>query len=370
VNPCVHRFLGRVRSVALAVAAVLAVLGAMRPLAAQTPRDADAVARALSVARAEGGATRVPDASEIVAGGATIAAGARRGGIVVANGTLDVAGEVDGDAVALFGDVIVRPGGHIRGAAVAVGGRVRLEGGRVDGDVRSLAEPPPPLVGGTAQPTQRIAIVAGGIVLALFLGLMTAALAGPTLDQVAAELERGFGRALLVGFLGMLGLGPALAIAVVALVLSIIGILLVPFALVAYVILVAGMLTLGLTAVARVIGTAVLGAGAGRRMSASSAAVRGVLVGLPVLLLPWGLALVVGATWPAGETLLRIVAAAVLAAALTAGFGATLLSRTGRVAGGERTAAPRAPLEAYAWQTPTPITGIAAARRPTATQGR
>ena len=50
--------------------------------------------------------------------------------------------------------------------------------------------------------------------------------------------------------------------------------------------------------------------------------------------------------------------------AVTAGFGAVLISR----AGTRRTVppqAPVAPLDDMSWQTPTPVSGVAAARRPT-----
>ena len=48
-------------------------------------------------------------------------------------------------------------------------------------------------------------------------------------------------------------------------------------------------------------------------------------------------------------------------AALTLGLGAAILSRAGthrRVASGSR------PIELAAWQTPTPVAGVVAARRP------
>jgi hypothetical protein len=49
---------------------------------------------------------------------------------------------------------------------------------------------------------------------------------------------------------------------------------------------------------------------------------------------------------------------------VTLGLGSAILSRAGthrRVASGQR------PVELAAWQTPTPITGVIAARRPVAT---
>jgi hypothetical protein len=64
-----------------------------------------------------------------------------------------------------------------------------------------------------------------------------------------------------------------------------------------------------------------------------------------------------------------VVRAAALAAswaAMTLGLGAAILSRAGthrRVAAGTR------PVELASWQTPTPLTGVVAARRPSAAMG-
>jgi len=60
------------------------------------------------------------------------------------------------------------------------------------------------------------------------------------------------------------------------------------------------------------------------------------------------------------------VALAVSWVAVTLGLGATLLSRAGtkRLDARQRAGARRPAPEDLAWQTPTPVTGVAAARRP------
>ena len=66
---------------------------------------------------------------------------------------------------------------------------------------------------------------------------------------------------------------------------------------------------------------------------------------------------------PLAATVVRAAAIAASWAALTLGLGAAILSRAGthrRVASGSR------PVELAAWQTPTPVTGVVAARRPAA----
>jgi hypothetical protein len=210
-------------------------------------------------------------------------------------------------------------------------------------------------------------VLVGVVFLALLLGIVTTIMAQPLLDGVSEELHRDFGRALLVGFLGQLALAPVLGIAIVGLVLTLVGILLVPVVVVAYALAAAGLLTLGFLAVGRLVGAA-LGGGAARRLSASGASLRAVLAGTLVLMLPWGLAVGVGSVWPSGEWLVVLAASGVTWVAVTAGFGATLLSRVGarpvRVV-----AAPTGPVDQYAWATPTPVSGVAAARRPTASAG-
>ena len=68
-------------------------------------------------------------------------------------------------------------------------------------------------------------------------------------------------------------------------------------------------------------------------------------------------------TWsPMAATVIRAVALAATWAALTLGLGAAILSRAGthrRVAG----ATAGRPVELAAWQTPTPVAGVVAARR-------
>jgi hypothetical protein len=66
---------------------------------------------------------------------------------------------------------------------------------------------------------------------------------------------------------------------------------------------------------------------------------------------------------PIVETVLRAVAVAITWVATTAGLGAAVISR-----GGTRRSAPTVSLAAVndiPWQTPTPVAGVVAARRPT-----
>jgi hypothetical protein len=140
-------------------------------------------------------------------------------------------------------------------------------------------------------------------------------------------------------------------------------VLLIPFAVVAYVLALAGLLTLGFVAIARLTGGAV-GSDAVRRLSARGSALRGVIVGTVLLLGIWVVAAALSSI-PVGGAVLRALAVTVTFVAVTAGLGATILSRAG-TRGVEATAAK--PADPAVWQTPTPVTGVAAARRPNVTR--
>jgi hypothetical protein len=89
------------------------------------------------------------------------------------------------------------------------------------------------------------------------------------------------------------------------------------------------------------------------------------VIGVTAYLLLWIVA--AAFTWsPLVGGILRAVAFAVTWVAVTAGVGAALLSRAGtrRVEAPTRLVAPAEP-DDLSWMTPTPVTGVVAARRPT-----
>ena len=352
---------------ALLVAAPLPVLGrlaAQDSARAGIARDLERLAKAESI-------TGLPSPDSVTLGPRTIPAGTTVKGTVVARGPVVVAGRVEGAAVSLAGDVTVAPGGVVTGDALAVGGRV-IADGEVGGEMRSvsalpaLVAPAAPVVD-PRTPIQRtydsMKLVAGtfGVLLVIALGVIL--FAGPNLDEVVATLERQFGRAFWVGLLGQLLILPALVTLLVALAVSVIGILLIPFAIVAYAIAVAGLVTLGFLAVARLVGGAV------RRSSPDATArardLAALALGLALMFSLWMIAAAL--TWaPLAAVVVRAAALAATWAAMTLGLGSALISRAGthrRVAAGTR------PVELASWQTPTPLTGVVAARRPTAVVG-
>ena len=133
-------------------------------------------------------------------------------------------------------------------------------------------------------------------------------------------------------------------------------ILLIPFAIVAYAIAYAGLVTLGFLAVARLAGG---GAWRGGDGSARARAMGALIIGVAMFFALWMIAALL--TWsPLAATVVRAAALAATWSAITLGLGAAILSRAGthrRVASGTR------PVELAAWQTPTPVAGVVAARR-------
>jgi hypothetical protein len=290
-------------------------------------------------------------------------------GTIVARGPVDIAGTVIGSVVSLAGDVIVHRGGLVTGDALAVGGHVVADSGRVEGEMRSMnalpslvsARPVPATAPRTAAQVtlDALRLVTGVFAVLLVIALGVLLFAGPNLDEVVGTLERRFARAFWVGVSGQLLLLPVLVVLIVALAVSVIGILLIPFAIVAYGVAAAGIVTLGFLAVARLVGGALWHPeGASARAQALGALAAGIAIffalWLVAALLSWA---------PLAASVVRAAAFAVTWAASTLGLGAAILSRAGthrRLASGKR------PIELASWQTPTPITGVIAARRPAA----
>ena len=332
-------------------------------------RDFGALSDVLEKVRENSLVPKLPAADAITKGDLTIESGQTvTGPVVVYGGTLRVLGRVNGDAIALGGDVVVGQGGQVSGNAVAVEGNVRRDG-TVDGEVRALSgvltdDAVEPIVDVESRsPASDVKLAASWLCVLLVIGVGILVFAQPYLEGVVDTLETRFWRSFALGLAGELAAFPVLVLMIVALCITVIGILLIPFAVVAYVLALAGLLTLGFVAIARLTGGA-LGSDAVRRLSARGSALRGVVIGMLILLGMWILAGALSGL-PVVGVLLRAVAVMVTFVAVTAGLGATILSRAG-TRSVEATAAK--PVEPAVWQTPTPVTGVAAARRPESTR--
>ena len=299
-------------------------------------------------------------------GGRTIPAGDTvNGPVLVAAGDLRVRGVIRGTAIAIAGDIVVEDGGSITGDAISVLGSLVAPGGAVAGSSRTFSTSFGWLedVDEAAAPrrgtSDAMGLSLGWLVVMLLIGIGVLVFAGAYLDGVTDVLEQSFGRSFLVGIAGELGVIPVLLLVLVALCLTVVGILLIPFAIVAYVLAVTGFLTLGFLSVARLAGGSI----GGSRGEARGRALRALVLGIAIFMGVWVLA--AAFQWsPAISAVLRMIALAMTWVAATAGFGAAILSRGGT----HRDAAKKEVVdESAAWQTPTPITGVAAARKPVRT---
>lgn len=376
----------RLTSLALAAAAIAgaaARVGALEPVTlpqGARPQDTTSprpvpgqIRREVAILRLMRLGDHVPPADSFIIGGRTVAPGETvRGVVAVARGPLEVRGRIDGNALALHGDIVIHPGGIIQGDAVAIGGHVRARGGVVEGDIRSVSgllpmpsrsrrqEP-----AGAAATWQAMKVVLGWLAILLVIGIGVLVFAEPTLEPVVEALHQRFGRAFWYGLAAQLAAIPALLVILLGLALTVVGILLIPFAIVAYAVALAGVLTLGFLAVARFTGAAITGgARGGRTAPVRGASLRALVVGLVPYL---GLWLAAAAfTWsPLAGSILRAAALAVTWVAITLGLGAIIASRV--TAWRPQSAGASGGADPMVWQTPTPVTGVAAARRPVST---
>lgn len=303
-----------------------------------------------------------------------------RGNIVVVDGTLRVAGVVTGTAIALNGAVVIDSGAHVMGNVIsAEHGAAIAPFGRVDGELRTLDAVEPTaaftatsVVGGTMNSLKKTAAFFG-ILIVLAIGVLTNA--GDAMQRVNTALNSGFGRNVVVGVLAQLALLPVLVTICLLLALTLLGVLLIPFAVVAYMIAVLGLVVLGGLGAIQMIGSGIAARRAG--LTDRGARLQAVVSGMLLVSIPWLLAAAL-ASRPELAVWVRTLAIGVTWVAVTAGLGAALRTRGGTRAHsdpwGIRRPAPSGaalPLEppAAEWLTPTPLTGVVAVRRPTTGSG-
>jgi len=307
-------------------------------------------------------------AADVTSGARTVGAKEHIAGSVATwKGPLEIHGTVDGNAVAIGGDVIVGKGGRVRGDVLSIGGAVRLDGGSVDGEMRTLsAFTLGPAVAKPLTPAMAmrhsVTLAVGWYLVLACVGLGILLVARAPLDAVAEALRTHPVRALGAGVLAQLAIAPAFVLLMVALAITIIGVVVIPFAVIGFFAALAGALALGFVAVVMITGGAITGDRNGDR--AIVAALQPLLLGLTAFLVLWIAGNAFGWTGGLGAGL-RIAAAAITWVALTAGFGAVIVTRAGTRAIPVAAQLSPAPTAEHEWQTPTPVSGVAAARRPT-----
>ena len=294
------------------------------------------------------------------------------GHLLVVDGNADVYGTVRGNLVTVKGDVVIHPGGVVAGDILTLGGEVHDRGGEIGGEVRTLrsASILSPAIRAEAEkltPVQsvlrRVAGVLGVFLTLSVLGFGLVMFGRQNLEVVSDTVSHSFGRAFITGLLGQILLLPTFGMLVVGLILSVAGILLLPFAIAVFAMLVVVGVVGGYLAVAHAMGETYTR----RRMAlgviiASPNSYRYLLVGLMALASLWAAWALFG--WvPVAGSIMWGAAFFISWLLGTAGFGAALLSRAGiKENFSGRLFPPEALTDEYLWATPQ--FGVTAGRRP------
>jgi hypothetical protein len=294
------------------------------------------------------------------------------GHLLVVDGDANIYGHLSGNLVTVRGDVVVHRGGIVSGDVLTLGGEVREAGGEIGGEVRTLRSTTllSPLVSAPPEPLspfesvlQRAAGVLGVLLTLGVLGFGLVMFGRQNLEIVSDTVSHSFGRAFVTGLLGQILLLPTFGMLVVGLILSVAGILLLPFAVAVFAMLVVIGIVGGYLAVAHAMGETYT-----RRRMAQGAVIgsansyRYLLIGLLALTSLWGAWALFG--WvPVAGSIMWGAAFFVTWLLGTAGFGAALLSRAGvRENFAGRLLPPEALTDEYLWATPQ--FGVPAGRRP------
>ncbi len=294
------------------------------------------------------------------------------GHLLVIDGNTDVYGRLRGNLVTLRGDVLLHPGSVVAGDILTLDGRVRDLGGEIGGEVRSLESLSPASGVASAQaaalsPVEsvfyRIAGVVGVFLTLMVLGFGVVIFGRQNLEIVSDTVSHSFGRSFVTGLLGQILLLPTFGMLVVGLILSVAGILLLPFAVAVFAMLVVVGVVGGYLAVAHALGETYT-----RRRMALGVIVRSpnsyryLLIGLLAIASLWTAWALFG--WvPVAGSIMWGAAFFVSWLLGTAGFGAALLSRAGiKENFSGRLFPPEAMTDEYLWATPQ--FGVPAGRRP------
>ncbi|HEY9448507.1 MAG TPA: polymer-forming cytoskeletal protein [Gemmatimonadaceae bacterium] len=304
-------------------------------------------------------------------GARSVAAGETVSGSIGSwHGDLDIRGTVNGNAVAIGGDVILRPGSAVHGDVLAVGGLVKNEGGAVDGEMRSLSAltvgPVPVAPQRTPAETARrsFSLAVGWYLVLAVIGLAVVIFARGKFLVISGRIRDDFTRSFFYGVLGQIALFPALVVTIIALAITVLGILLIPFAIVGFILAAAGALALGFLAMVFVIGDAAMRWRGAAGWGGWTQLLQFLLIGLSLYLVLWVLGGALAGLGAIGGAV-RFIVMVVTWVAVTVGFGATLATRGGtRTDTTIRGPGEPSPAQSNEWQTPTPVSGVAAARRP------
>lgn len=259
--------------------------------------------------------------------------------LVVVSGDLSVFGTVDGNVIALNGDVILRPSGAVEGDVITINGSVIRAGGRIGGRVRTQQGLPMGVLPNanrlqyksqsvTADSPVQLASLLGMFVALASIGFGLTFFAPRQLDVVSNTVTESFGKSFLAGMFAQPLLLPALVMLTAGLAITVVGILLIPVLLLAFAVALLGASVGGYLAVARSLGGAHLARRAAKGHAVVETPYRAMIFGLLGLMAIWAPAMALG--WiPVVGQVLALLAAIFTWVMATAGFGATILSRGG-----------------------------------------
>jgi hypothetical protein len=226
---------------------------------------------------------------------------------------------------------------------------------------RGSADAPP--VSGARRAGSALLQVSGAALIGLVIALVVLVTALGPIEGIIRTIEADVSAAFWVGVVTQFITLPAIGVALLALALTVVGLLLIPVALLAALLASTGVATLGLLSVAAVIGRARSADGDAR---SRARLLRALLTGYGLIWMPWVVASLSVAV-PGLGLATRVLALASSWVVITVGVGAVVRSR-----GGLRVPDRLVPISAGTsaaamqpdWSTPTPVAGVVAARRP------
>jgi hypothetical protein len=290
-----------------------------------------------------------------------------RGHLLVLRGTAQIFGRLEGNVVTLDGDIVVHRGGSVTGDALAISGKVRDADRAIEGEIRALSQVAGPVPrAGPGATIRRVAGLAGVFLILGLIGFGLVTFARPSLETVSDTVRHSLGRAFVVGLLAQVLVIPTFGMLVVGLALTVVGVLLIPFAVVTYVLLVLAAAVLGVLAMAHAMGEVYTRRRMALGVVLAPNSYRYVILGLATLLALWAVWALFGWVPMAGSLVFGGAALSTWLLA-TVGFGASLLSRAGvRPDFAGRLIPSEALTDEYLWATPQ--LGVPAVKRPPKTK--
>jgi len=231
------------------------------------------------------------------------------GDLLVLQGTADVYGRLEGNLVSWDGDIVLHSGAVVAGDVLALDGQVRLEGGEVTGEVRTMSSPAaeqsPAVASSPLSHIMRSLAGTTGVFLTLMLAGFGLVLFGKSPLEVTSDTVRSsFSRAFIVGLLGQILVLPTFGMLVVGLILTVAGILLIPFVVIVFALLLIAGVVGGALAVAHAMGESITRRQMAQGRALSPNSYRYLLVGMACIFAPWVVWTLFGWVPVAGELML------------------------------------------------------------------